>query len=156
MECLSLMIMYPELNFPKINLKLNTKDNVWWVWDELRRCEVKLTPEEWVRQHGLHYLIYYKNYPKGLMQAEKKITLNHLSKRFDLLVYNKLGKPFLLAEFKQTEVDITQETFYQISRYNLIIKAPYLWISNGLKHFFYFVDFNSNEIKPINEIPQYD
>src|SRR5690606_1660991 len=105
-----------------------------YIFDELRKKQLVLTPEEWVRQHWVQYLVHIKHYPKPLIQLEGGLTLNNMPRRSDLIVYDHNGNKILLAEFKAPSVKITQATFEQISRYNTVHRIPLLLVSNGLQH----------------------
>ena len=143
------------LNLPSYPLKLKRiKDKVY-VFDELRRKSLLLTPEEWVRQHWIHYLHTQKNYPKSLMQIEGGLNLHGLQKRTDLVIYNNQGQKILIAEFKAPDVKINQKTFEQINNYNIAHKIPLLLISNGLDHFFCKVNFDNNQYEFLKDLPNY-
>jgi hypothetical protein len=115
-----------------------------------------LTPEEWVRQHYLKFLVAEKRFPKLLLAVEKKVLVNGLPQRFDLLVFDRKGNPLLVAEFKSPSVVITQSVFDQAGRYNGILRAPYLLVSNGMHHFICRIDFKSNITEYLPEIPDYE
>lgn len=106
-----------------------------------------LTPEEWVRQHCLHYLTTHKNYPVSLIAVEKKLIINALTKRTDIVTFNLLGEPQIIVECKAPSIKISQESFDQIARYNLKLQAKYLMVTNGLTH--YFCTLNTLEEKYI-------
>jgi hypothetical protein len=116
---------------------------------------VILTPEEWVRQHIIHYLIEDKNYPISLISVEKKLRVNKLTKRTDILVFNTNGMPDIIVECKAPTVKITQDTFDQIARYNLTLNANYLIVSNGLKHFYCAMDVENEQYVLLDNIPNY-
>jgi hypothetical protein len=101
------------------------------IWDELRKKFVLLTPEEWVRQHILHYLVNDLNYPAGLIAVEKEIAVLRTRKRFDVLVYNRQLHPWMLVECKSYDIKLSQETVNQAGRYNMALDAPYLAVTNG-------------------------
>ncbi len=115
-----------------------------------------LTPEEWVRQHFIHYLIEEKNYPISLIAVEKKVTVNKLTKRTDILVFNAKGNPHIIVECKAPSINITQNTFDQIARYNLKLDANYLIVTNGLHHFYCFMDFKKESYVFLDSIPRYE
>ena len=106
-----------------------------YIFDEIRRKYLVLTPEEWVRQHVVQYIIKEKGYPKALIKLEGGLKLNSLQKRTDIVVFNTQGEKILLVECKAPTVRITQNTFDQIARYNIIHKVPLLFVSNGLQHY---------------------
>ena len=115
-----------------------------------------LTPEEWVRQHIVHYLISTKNYPISLIAVEKKVTVNKLTKRTDILVFNAQGNPHIIVECKAPSIKITQDAFDQIARYNLKLKANYLIVTNGLTHFYAYMDLDKECYVFLDEIPNYN
>jgi hypothetical protein len=143
-----------ELNFPKAALKLIKQNNKVLVWDIARKKNVVLTPEEWVRQHLLHYLVEQKKYSLPLIAIEKKLNINNTIKRFDILIYNKTGLPLLLAECKAPSVNITENTFYQIAAYNRALGVKYFVMTNGLKHFCCQLNYDTSEIIFLNDIPE--
>ena len=126
--------MYPALNFPAFKFKIRKNNGRYEVFDPVRKRYVALTPEEWVRQHVVAYLHFCKGYPLELMQVEGAIVVNNLSMRCDIVVYNKGLKPMLLVECKQPSVPISQKTFDQAGRYNLVLDVPYLFVTNGMQH----------------------
>ena len=125
----------PALNFPSFSFRMKKVGEKYEIFDIVRKKYVSLTPEEWVRQHLIHYLYHCKGYPLELMQVEGCISVNGLPRRFDLVIFDRNFSPFLLAECKQPLVAITQRTFDQACRYNLTLNVPYLLITNGLKHY---------------------
>lgn len=124
--------------------------------DELRKKYVVLSPEEWVRQHIVQYLINFKDYPKGLISLEKGLRVNDLLKRTDVLVFDSNTEPLLLIECKAPEVKITQEVFDQASRYNSVYKVKYILITNGLEHFCAEIDHISSSYKFLSDIPSFN
>jgi hypothetical protein len=119
------------LAFRPYDFKIKIEDNVKYIFDIVRRKYVKITPEEWVRQHIVWYLIEELNYPKSLFSLEKKIEVNGLSKRYDLIVYNKLHQPWMLVECKEANIPITENTLAQLLNYQRTIQSPYGLITNG-------------------------
>ena len=146
---------YPLLNFPEVKIILEQKEGKNYIYDAIRKKKIVLQPEEWVRQHVVQFLISYKSFPLGLMTEEFSIKYDRMNKRIDLLVYNNELKPILLAEFKSFDIPITNETFLQASVYNHTIKAPYLYVSNGLVSYCAVIDFSKNSITYLEEIPDY-
>lgn len=142
-----------ELNFPKYSFRFKSSENKLSVFDEIRKKFVLLTAEEWVRQHVVQFLLQHKNYPKSLINVEKVIKVNDLVKRYDLVVYNPDGSIFLLVECKAPNVKITQETFNQIARYNLVLKAEHLMVTNGLNHYFCQMDFEEQKFVFLEDLP---
>lgn len=143
------------LNLPPSPLKLSQIQNKVYVFDVLRKKNLLLTPEEWVRQHWIHYLHTHKNYPKSLMKTEGGLVLNDLQKRSDLVLYNTKGEKILLAEFKAPHVKITASTFEQISNYNSIHRIPLLLVSNGIQHYYCKINFEDASYKFITDLPNY-
>ncbi|MGZ3865515.1 MAG: type I restriction enzyme HsdR N-terminal domain-containing protein [Bacteroidia bacterium] len=127
--------MYPDLNLPKADLRISNNKGVVQVFDVYRKLNVDLTPEEWVRQHVLHFLVAEKNYPQGLIEVEKSIKLFNTDKRVDILVRSSDLKPLLLVECKAPEVKLTQEELNQLGRYQITLNAPLCMLTNGLHHY---------------------
>ena len=144
-----------RLNLPSYETKIITEDGKHRIFDTLRKAYVALTPEEWVRQHFVHYLISAKDYPASLMANETAINLNNIKLRCDTVVYDKSLSPRAIIEYKAPSVAITKETFAQIARYNLVLKVDYLIVSNGLKHYCCKMDYAANSYTFLQEIPDY-
>lgn len=144
------------LNLPTAPLKLTQNQDKIYVFDILRKKKLILTPEEWVRQHWIHFLKSYKCYPFSLMKTEGGLIMNDLQKRSDLLIYNNNGEKILLAEFKAPSVKITSSTFEQISNYNTVHKIPLLLVSNGLEHYYCKINFDLGTYDFIAELPIYN
>ena len=145
-----------NLNLPACTFRLEERKGMVYLFDERRKKWILLTPEEWVRQHFIRYLSDYRGFPGQLMAVEKKVMINGLSQRFDLLVYDRRGKPLLVAEFKAPGIEITQEAFSQAFRYNSILKAPFTLISNGMTHFVCKTDYLTGATEYLPEIPDYN
>jgi hypothetical protein len=143
-----------QLNLPFYPFKTKEEKGKSYIFDEIRKKYLQLTPEEWVRQHFVKYLIQEKNYPASLIVLEKGLKLNELSKRADVLIY-KDSSPILLVECKAPEVKITQSTFDQIARYNLVFKVPYLIVTNGINHYCCVINFETNSFDFLKEIPDF-
>lgn len=141
------------LNFPTYTFRFKNSENKISVFDEIRKKFVFLTPEEWVRQHVIHFLIYEKKYPKSYLNVEKLVSVNGQNKRYDLLVYNPDGSVYLLVECKAPEVAISQNTFDQIARYNRQLKAQYLMVTNGLNHYFCQMDHENEQYVFLPNLP---
>ena len=135
--------------------KIRTTERGKEIFDPVRAKFVILTPEEWVRQNFLRYLIEEKKMPKGLMRVEMFLTLNGMSKRCDIAVYSTDGKPLLAVECKASSVAITQEVFEQLARYNLRLNVPYLAVTNGLQHYFCKLAPDRRSYVFKREIPEY-
>ena len=114
-----------------------------------------LTPEVWVRQHAVRFLLQDRGYPQSLMNVEKRIQVNHLTKRYDIVIYRPDGSIFLVVECKAPQVGLTQEVFDQIARYNLTLKAENLMITNGLQHIFYQIDYDKKAYVFLRELPSF-
>ncbi len=142
-----------ELNLPKYQFKFKEVSEKVQIFDAFRKKYVILTPEEWVRQNFLQYLVIEKKYPISLIAVEAGLKYNQLLKRADVLVYNKLGNPFLLVECKAPEVKLSQDTFDQIARYNMIFKVTYLVVTNGMDHYCCKMDYSDNSYQFLQEIP---
>ncbi len=145
-----------ELNLPYYPFKLKSDGNRYLILDELRKKYIVLTPEEWVRQHIIQYLINFKNYPKGLISLEKGLRVNDLLKRTDVLVFDSNTEPLLLIECKAPEVKISQDVFDQAARYNSVYKVKYILITNGLEHFCAEIEHSSSSYKFLNDIPSFN
>jgi hypothetical protein len=144
-----------QLNLPEYNIKLQRDNELIKIYDRLRKKYVALTPEEWVRQHFIEYLINDKHYPEGLMANEVGLTLNGTARRCDSIVANKSGAPIVIIEYKAPTVSITQAVFDQIVRYNMVLQARYLMVSNGMVHYCCAIDYESHSYKFLKEIPDY-
>lgn len=123
-----------ELTLPAYDYKVEKRDGVVYIYDTIRRKYVVLTPEEWVRQHFVHYLIDSRHYPSCLIAVEKEIDLYGLKRRFDIVCFDRNSKPFLIVECKAPTVILSQTVFDQVFGYNLIMAAPYVAITNGVTH----------------------
>jgi len=141
------------LNFPAYSFRFKKVQNQIYIFDFIRKKYVVLTPEEWVRQHTLHYLIYDKKYPQNLIAVEKQLRINQTKRRFDIVVFNRNMQPEILVECKAPTVAITQTTFDQANQYNWLLKAPYLFLTNGIKHIYCQIDFAQNNFKFLQELP---
>ena len=142
-----------ELNFSDYIFRFKNSENKVAIFDEIRKKFIILTPEEWVRQHVVQFLIVEKKYPKSYINVEKILKINNLTKRYDVVVFNSDGSLFLLVECKSPDVKISQATFDQISRYNLALKANYLMVTNGLNHFYCEMDFENETYRFLEELP---
>ncbi|WP_165020511.1 MULTISPECIES: type I restriction enzyme HsdR N-terminal domain-containing protein [unclassified Dysgonomonas] len=145
-----------KLNLPPFNINVKKIDGKLSVFDELRRKYVVLTPEEWVRQHFINYLITEKGYPKSLISNEIQINLNQQKKRCDTVIYSREPSPLVIVEYKAPEVVITQDVFDQIVRYNIVLKVQYLIVSNGLSHYCCKMDYVNQSFEYLSDIPSYN
>ena len=144
-----------RLNLPYQPFKMKEIDGKTFILDEFRKKYVVLTPEEWVRQHFVHYLLSDKMYPKALISNEITIKLHRTSKRCDSIVYDRNLNPLVIIEYKAPEVEINQKVFDQISRYNIVFRVPYLMVSNGLSHYCCRIDYDLQTVTFLTEIPDY-
>ena len=144
-----------QLNFPGTEFRFKSSENNTRIFDIIRKKFVVLNPEEWVRQHAIHWLIEYKNYPKSHINVEKQLIINGMRKRYDIVVFHSDGSIAILIECKAPNVEITQEVFDQIARYNLRANADYLMVTNGMKHFFCQIDVVGEKYSFLPQIPDF-
>jgi hypothetical protein len=145
-----------QLNLPTYSLKIKSEYNLEYIYDEFRKKYVRLTPEEWVRQNFAHYLVKEKSYPASRMMIEKSVRINKMSKRCDILICNDAGVPAIMIECKAPGIRIGQDTFEQVSVYNIAFRVEYLIITNGLQHYCCSVDFLKRSVSFLKEIPEYE
>ena len=145
-----------ELNLPPFDIRIATRNGRPSVFDRLRKKYVALTPEEWVRQHFINFLITEKEYPEALIANEIQVMLNGQQKRSDSVIYNRKGEPLVIIEYKAPDVAITQKVFDQIARYNIVLRVRYLIVSNGITHYCCQVDYDKQTIEYLPDIPNYD
>ena len=144
-----------KLNLPSFERKIMQKDEKPFILDIIRRQYVALTPEEWVRQHFAHFLIEHKGYPQSLMANEVQLKLNGMSRRCDTVVYDRTLKPRVIVEYKAPSVNISQQVFDQICRYNMVLQVDYLIVSNGLSHYCCKLDYATRTYSFLQDIPDY-
>ena len=120
-----------SLRYPQIPFRLKEEEGKRYVFDDIRKCWLIITPEEWVRQHFVHYLLLVKQYPATLIAVEKSLRLGELTKRFDILVYDRNHRPWLMVECKAMHIPLNQPVLDQILRYNIALPVPYMAITNG-------------------------
>lgn len=144
-----------SLNLPPYAIKIQEQDGKRTIFDFLRRKYVALTPEEWVRQHFVHFLTEHKDYPAGLLANEVELTIGDKRLRCDSLLYNKEMKPQMIIEYKAPHITLTQRVFDQITAYNLLLRVDYLIVSNGLQHICCRMDYTNNAYHFLKEIPNY-
>jgi predicted type IV restriction endonuclease len=144
-----------KLNFPSYSFRFKNSENKVSIFDAIRKKFIILTPEEWVRQHVVQFLLDEKKYPKSLINVEKVLMVNGLRKRYDIVVFNPNGTIFILIECKAPEVKISQTTFDQIARYNMTLEAEFLMVTNGLNHYFCLMDFENEKYEFLKELPNY-
>jgi hypothetical protein len=148
--------MIQSLNLPKAPLKLSRKDDTVYVLCEIRNKKLKLTPEEWVRQHVIHFLITHKNVTKGVIASEQTIQVNGLTRRCDIVIYNISGKPILLVECKAPEVHLSEKVLHQIAQYNSNLHVDYLMITNGNEHFNCYINREKSTFDFLESLPNWN
>lgn len=126
------------------------------IFDRLRKRYVALTPEEWVRQNFVEYLINERQFPAALMANEVSLTQNGIKRRCDTLIANRQGQPLAIVEYKSPDVEITQQVFDQIVRYNMVLRANYLMVSNGINHYCCHIDYANNSYAFLADILSYN
>lgn len=144
-----------KLNLPAYQFKFQNKNGNVEIFDVVRKKYIVLTPEEWVRQNFIQYLINQKGFPPSLMQLEKPLSYNQLDKRSDIVVYDKTAQAVVLVECKAPSVSITQDTFDQVARYNFSLKVRYLIVTNGINHFCCKMNYENTSYSFIEHIPLY-
>nr|WP_299068411.1 type I restriction enzyme HsdR N-terminal domain-containing protein [uncultured Allomuricauda sp.] len=143
------------LNFPKYSFRVKNSENGLHIFDPIRKKFVVLQPEEWVRQHIVHFLIATKKYPESLINVEKQLIVNTLKKRYDVVVFEPNGSIQILVECKAPEIKIDQKTFDQIAQYNYQLKSKYLMVTNGMQHYYCKMDHENEKYKFLKEIPDF-
>ena len=144
------------LNLPEYPFKITLKDSRHYIFDEIRKKHLVLTPEEWVRQHFIQYLLLEKKFPRTLIQIEGGLQLNQLQKRTDIVVFDHSGSRIMIIECKAPSVKITQGVFDQAARYNSIHKTRWLVVTNGLQHCYAQIDHSLQSFQFVKELPEYN
>lgn len=142
-----------ELNLPPVSVEIKEFNSKYHIFDVIRKKYVALTPEEWVRQHFINYLIQHHNYPKGLIKIEGGLKYNQLQKRTDILVHDNKGAPYLLIECKSYDIKLGQKVIEQTAVYNKNLKAAFLLITNGLSHFCFSYNSSLEKYEIFHDIP---
>ena len=146
-----------SLNLPSYKINVAERGGRRMIYDFLRRRYVALTPEEWVRQHFTHFLVTHKHYPQGLLANEVTVMVGGVARRCDTVLYHRQGgSPRVIIEYKAPSVPITAATFRQACSYNSVLKADYIFVSNGLTHYCCRIDYRAFRVEYLNEIPDYD
>ena len=145
-----------RLNLPEYPIKLAGTPSKPAIWDSIRRKYVALTPEEWVRQHFIHYLIEHKGYPATLLANEVSLSVGNKKLRADSVLYGRDLHPKMIIEYKAPEIEITQKVFDQVSSYNLLLRVDYLAVSNGLNHYCCKMDYEHQKYLYLSDIPDYE
>jgi type I site-specific restriction endonuclease len=144
--------MLPPLHLPSFQYRLQESRGKVWIFDGIRKKFVVLTPEEWVRQHFVNYLIAEK-YPKSLIKIEGGLSVNELKKRSDIVVYNREGKPWMIVECKNPLIPIDEATLSQVAAYNSSLKANFIAVSNGVQHYYFRTDWQAGQVTQVSELP---
>lgn len=144
------------LNLPKTELMITKQGDTYCIFDVLRRRHIRLTAEEWVRQHFVHYLLEHKGFPAARMANEISITLNHTTKRCDTVCYDGNARPMVIIEYKAPHIALSRHTLDQIRRYNMVLHVPYLILSNGIQHICIHIDYATGEYRFLNDIPRWE
>ena len=144
-----------KLNFPEYKFRFKSNENKRLIFDVIRKKFLVLTPEEWVRQHVIQLLINEKNYPISHINVEKQLKLHNTTKRYDIVVYNSDGSIQLIVECKAPAIKISQDTFDQVARYNLVLNSGYLMVTNGLEHYFCRMDLENEKYVFLKDLPNY-
>ncbi|NHB69565.1 type I restriction enzyme HsdR N-terminal domain-containing protein [Perlabentimonas gracilis] len=147
--------MEHQLNLPFFDVKTRTLNGQKQIFDIIRKKFVALTPEEWVRQHFINYLVEKKQYPIGLISVEMPVMINGMPQRADIVVYNRMAKPVVVVECKAPTVILSNSTYTQAARYNLVLKAQLLVVTNGVSHFCSRIDLEKRSFTPLLEIPSF-
>ena len=145
-----------ELNLPAYSFTIKGKEGSEMILDTLRRKYVRLTPEEWVRQNFIQYLIREGKYPPGLIGVEVMFTLNTMKRRVDILIHNRRGEPVMIVECKAPDIKIDDSIFDQIVKYNMTLRVPYIIVTNGINHFACKIDHQQNKYEFLLVIPLYE
>jgi hypothetical protein len=145
-----------QLNLPPFNIKVAEREGQTTIYDFLRHRYLRLTPEEWVRQHFTHFLVEHKGYPTVLLANEVTIDVNGVARRCDSVLYKAAGgMPRMIIEYKAPHIHITQSVFQQIYSYNSVLRADYLIVSNGINHYCCHVDYDNMRVDFLKDIPNY-
>ncbi|MFD1000793.1 type I restriction enzyme HsdR N-terminal domain-containing protein [Ohtaekwangia kribbensis] len=145
-----------QLNLPAFEHQIKQADGKHWIFDVLRKKYLVLTPEEWVRQHFVHYLVNEMQYPRTLIKVEGGLSYNKLSKRSDIVVFDRNGKPWMIIECKAPDIAITESTVRQASMYNATLKANFLVVTNGMRHFLFQTDWLNNTTRVLDAMPPFE
>ncbi|BAO56702.1 type I restriction enzyme HsdR N-terminal domain-containing protein [Nonlabens marinus] len=143
------------LRLPPANFRVKSTEKGRFIFDPIRKKFVSLQPEEWVRQHIIHWLQEYKNVPASLINVEKQLLIAGTSKRYDIVVFFPDGRVNIIVECKAPQIPIDQSVFDQIARYNLTTDASYLMVSNGMEHYFCTMDYENQRYDFIPDLPEY-
>ncbi len=144
-----------QLNLPPFDIKLRGTRQSPQILDVLRHRYVALTPEEWVRQHFVHFLIEHRNFPAALLANEIQLKVAGKTLRADTVLYNKQMRPIMIVEYKAPNIAITQKVFDQITAYNMLLHVDYLVVTNGLQHYIFCISQDGKKYLPLEDVPFY-
>lgn len=147
--------MQQKLNLPPFEIRIQSVEGQYQVFDTIRKKFVALTPEEWVRQHFVNYLVIHRGYPAGLIAIEMPVNINGMIQRADIVAHSTAGEPILIVECKAPSVAVGGDTYAQAARYNLALRAKYLVVTNGLQHYCSEVNLEEKTFKHLQEIPHF-
>ncbi len=142
-----------QLNLPPFEYKLKKAEGKLWIFDIIRKKYIVLQPEEWVRQHFVHHLINQGACPRSLIKVEGGLIFNQLKKRSDIVVFDQHGKPWMIVECKSTDVEVNENTLFQAATYNKTLQAPYLVVTNGVRHLYAQIDWEKGTTLQLNSLP---
>jgi len=145
-----------EINLPPFNIKIREQEGKRQIFDFLRRRYVALTPEEWVRQHFVHYLVHHKGYPQGLLANEVELHVGEKRLRCDSVLYDRTLHPLMIMEYKAPDIELSQRVFDQISVYNMLLHVDFLVVSNGRQHYCCQMDYDRHSYRFLPTLPEYD
>ncbi len=147
--------MLQKLNLPEYSFKIKSEGQRKYIFDNIRKRYIVLTPEEWVRQNLISYLVKEKKYPPSLMAVEMPLKINRMERRADIVLFSRLGKPLIIAECKAPGIPVSQLVFDQVAGYNLDMKVNYLIVSNGMAHYCAKLDHDKKSWEFLKQIPDY-
>ncbi len=145
---------FSDLNLPSFEFRIREEGQRKQIFDSLRKRFVALTPEEWVRQHFIRFLTEVKKYPASLMNVERGVKIISGTKRTDIVVHNRQGKPWMIVECKASDVPVTEDALLQAARYNMALQASYLVITNGMEH--YCCTLQNKQIDFMDDLPEFE
>ena len=145
-----------KLNLPEYQYNVKKEEGKVWIFDIIRKRFIVLTPEEWVRQHFVNFLISVLNYPKALMKIETGLVYNKLNKRSDIIIHDRQGMPWMVIECKAPDQKLSQQTLEQVAMYNASFKAKYIAVTNGLTHLCCEIDWNERKTFALGDFPPYE
>jgi hypothetical protein len=145
-----------QLNLPPFEYKLKKAEGKLWIFDVIRKKYIVLIPEEWVRQHFVHFLVTSHKYPRSLIRVEGGLQFNELQKRSDIVVFDRSGSPWMIVECKAPDVPVSEKTLFQASTYNATLRAKYITVTNGMKHLIARTDWESGTTLWLDDLPGYE